>query len=337
MVKSQVQLRRTPYDSAKISVMKGSLLSKEELDSFLDKGFDEILKYLSEHGYAKEIDKSYLKYEGFYLVERILNDHLSQLYKKIINSASKNNKVLLEEYYFKYQIHNLMVLLRCKLSKEENIEPYLIGDSSRRIMFIKAYETKNPEEAIVSLSRKLKLNTDEVVKQYKKGLFDLENYLYQVYYEKFSQYEFIFNARDEKEFSRFIRRYIDLINARTFVKLQTEKVAIDFKEVFLPGGMLSLKFYNELSGKDNKSVMQAFAKVFSETSSVEGLTSFDELDQEIIKHKEYTARQFQKISFGSPFYAFKFLFQAERQMARLRIILKAKTLGMKRQEIEVLL
>lgn len=331
-----IGLTKKSYHSSKIAVGKGSIYSDEKINSFVNMGFDEILKIMEEGKFKKAVDKSYSLYEGFYLVEKILNDYLSDIYSKVFLSASKDNRVLFEEYYLKYQIHNLMVLIRCKISNEEDITPYLIGDSRKKSKFVKAYEMTSTEDAIVYICKKLRIDEVLVLEKYKESIFELENYLYKVYYDRLSKFNFRFNHRDERSFVKFVRKYIDLINSRTFSKISREDSKIKFSEVFVVGGSLPLSFFENLDFKNKSSYQERMIQVLNFDSNEEFLsTGF--YDKKISEHKKSASSVFNKSQFGSPFYAFRFLFDVEREVSKLRILLKAKTLGLTSDEVRDLL
>lgn len=333
-----IQLQKSSYHSAKVSVYKSSLFSEERFSKFLDLSFEEILKYLEEHGFRKSIDKSYSRYEGFYLVEKFLNDYLAEIYDKILNSAPSNNKKLYNLYYLKYQIHNLMVVLRCKESKEDEFEAYLIGDRRKREKFIKAFNMANLEDGISYLCSKLNFDNVEVLKKYKQGLFELENYLYQQYYLQLHKVTFEYNKKDEIAFDEYIKGYVDLINARSFLRLKSENVEkLSFEEIYLEGGNLSKSFFKKLESKDLEESIKAFSKYFNSTYEYAEFSDILHLDKTISQHKQKSASYFGKVPFGSPFYAFKFLFDLERQIAKLRILLKAKYLNLEKEEVKNLL
>ncbi len=331
-------LKKGSFESAKISVKKGKLYSEETIKSFVNQSFDEILKYMEEHGFKKSIDSSYLQFEGFYLIERVLNMHTSRIYKHVFSSASKQNKNLLEVYYLKYQIHNLMVLVRCYLSKEKDIEPFLIGDERRKEKYVKAFEMPKLEDAITYISKKLRLDESEVLKAYENGVYELENYLYKQYYEKLKSYRFKYNSVDESKFFKFIRTYIDLINARTFMKLKSEELkSLNFNEMYIEGGELNLKFFNDISNLDVEKSLDKFNKHFGHLESCKDLSCIASLDKRVNEHKASAKEVFKIASFGSPFFSLKYLLEVERQMAKLRVLLKAKYLKVEDKEIEGLL
>lgn len=331
-----ITLEKKSFHSAKVSVNKGRLYGEEQFKKFLDMSFDDILRYMEEHSFKDEIDKSYIKYEGFYLIEKILNNHLSNIYRKLFVSATQANKKLFETYYLKYQVHNLMVLIRCRLSDEKDIEPYLIGDSRKRSKFVKAMEMASIEDAISYISKKLKLDSTVVLEKYNNNLFELENYLYKTYYERLKKCSFKYNGRDERDFFKFIRRYVDLINARSYVKLKSEDIKIDFNEVYIQGGNLGLDFYESLNSLKIDECMNKIKGEIGELN-FEDTSNSVILDKAVSKHKKEAQRRLKKSNFGSPFYALAYLFDVERELGQLRVLLKAKYLEVSKDELKELI
>lgn len=328
----KVHLKRSTYTSARISSQRSRLYGKDKIVELADFNFDELIRYLEEHGFRSSVDKSYLQYQGFYLIERILNDHLSVIYKKVFSANNKQNKEFLETYYLKYQIHNMMAVVRCKISKEEDIESFLIGDERRKSKYVKAFEMPNVEDALVYMSKKLGFNDNIVLDAYNKGLYELENYLYKVYYEKISSIKFIYNKKDEKNFFNFIRTYIDLLNARSFLKLKTEEINVDFQEMFIPGGYLGKDYFSNLKDNSVEDCLFEFNKEFGNMDLDLETACLSCIDRRINLHKEESQNLFRKTIFGSPFFAIKYLFDVENEMRLLRILLKAKYLNMSKEE-----
>lgn len=323
-----IKLKSSPFECAKVAVKRSFLYGDETINGFIDLSFDEILKYMEEHDFKVAINSSYLQYEGFYLVERILNVHLARVYKEIFKFASDNNKILLEAYYLKYQIQNLVSMIRCKIAGEKEIEGYLVGDESRKLQYVKAYDMPKLEDGIVYICKKLGLDYEKVLEIHKNGLFDLENYLFKIYYEKLRNYHFIYNGKDEFSFFKFNCKYIDLLNARTFMKLKFENIeSIKFGDIFIRGGNLRAKFFKELEELDNDKCFDKFSAVLGKIKTVADL---DKMTNDHIAHSEVYLK---KVRFGSPFYIFKYLFEAESETRKLRILLKGKHLGLEKKEI----
>lgn len=331
-----IKLKKDSYNSAKISVVSGNLYGTEKIHELVKLNFDEILIYLEEHGFRSSVDKSYLQYDGFYLVERVLNDHISDIYTKVFRGCSDANKILLDSYYLKYQIHNILVVLRCRSTNEKEIETYLIGDSKQKYKYLKAFEMPVIEDALSYMVKKLDIDESESLKHFKVGIYDLENYLYKTYYTKLNDLEFKYNKSDEKVFSNFVRTHIDLLNIRTFLKLKTENIEFNFEDFYISGGKFGYPKFKDLTEKTLEETIKYFTEHFGNIEKVE-TDSFENLDKQILLHKQSASQIFKKIKFGSPFFALKFLFKVEKEMNQLRTLLKAKYLNLSDEGIKELL
>ena len=318
-------LRKDSYHSTRICANKQLILGDEIIAKLCEKSFDDILKYLQEHHYGESIDDSYTRYQGFYLIEKFLNQHASSVYKKVIRTARYDNKTFFELYYLKYQIHNLMVFVRSKISQEEDFKAYLIGDEDKKQDYIKA-NAMSLEDGARFLSQKLGLNHKIVLDKLSEDLFSLENYLYYCYYEQLSNTIIQYNNVDERRFYEYLRGYVDLLNARTFLRLAKEKTN-NFDELFLPGGDIKKEAFKKINLTSN----------YEETiNKLVKISEDEELDETINAHKRRSQEYFKKVRFGSPFYALQFLFLMEKEISQLRVLLKAKYSGLNNQEVKEL-
>jgi V/A-type H+-transporting ATPase subunit C len=332
-----IKLKKDSYNCAKLAVASGKLYGTDKIKELMNLEFDEILRFLEEQGFRSSVDKSYLQYQGFYLVERILNDHLSKIYKSVFTGASRVNQKLLESYYLKYQVHNILVVLRCKLSDEKEFETYLIGDSKKKETYIKAFSMPNIEDSLEYLVKKLGFDPKVALTEYKSGIYDLENYLYKSYYSKLNEVNFKFNGIDEKHFSTFIKNYIDLLNARTYLKLKVEDSKdLKFENFYMFGGKLVLDDFISLNSNSIEETLNYFNEKFGTIDGID-TSSFGSLDKRISHHKKESEGLFNGVKFGSPFYSLRFLFKVEKEMNDLRILLKSKYLNLEKSEIERLI
>lgn len=335
--KKIVELNKGTYQSAKISVKKSKLYTDETFNKLYKMSFDEILKFMEENNYKIAIDNSYLEFKGFYLIERILNIHTSRIYSEIFSSASKSSRELLETYYLKYQIHNLMALVRCFETKEEDLDVYLIGDERKKSKFLKAYKMPKIEDSISYISKKLNLDHIKVLEAYSKGIFYMENYLYKEYYKRLNSLDFKYNNKDEVKFFQYISTYVDLLNARTYMRIKVD-VNIDFKfsDLFILGGRETISFFNSLDNLSIEDALKKLNEIFKNISICSDNSCVASLDRRINEHKSKTKQYFKTINFGSPFFLLKYLFDVEREVARLRTLLKSKFLDLSEKEIEEL-
>ena len=331
-----VRLKKDSFHSGKIAVKFSKLYGDRRLNYFEGLSFDELLKFLEENDFKNAVDTSYLQTNGFYLIERILNLHLSRVYKEIFLTANKSNRKLLESYYLKYQIHNLMVMIRCKIMNDLELEPFLIGDEKKKEKFIKAFKMPNIEDSIIYIIKKFGFNVKETLLSYSKGLYFLENYLYKEYYFRLFRSKFHFNNIDEKIFFNFIRKYVDLLNARTFLRLKIENIDIDFEDVYIQSGNFDIGFFLRKKELSVKELLKVFNKEFGDIEDCEDNSCVANLDRRINMHKRESNKVLKFISFSSPYYPLKYLFELEQETAKLRVILKTKYLEINRKNVEEL-
>ena len=319
-----IELKKGVYESAKINARKAELISEEQISTLSSYSYEEILKYLEEHGFQEVIDKSYLSYEGFYLIEKVLNDYLAQMYSKFFRATSNNNQKFLENYYLKYQIHNLMATIRCQESSQEELEPYLIGDSRRKEKYLKAFDMSQ-EEALRYLSKKLGFDAQEVINFYNKGIFELENYLYQQYYKELVNFLPQYSSKEDKKYQKFIKSYIDLQNGKTYF-VQKDEENVSFEDLFIEGGNLTIKEFQ------NNDETKIFKKLSSSISYK--ISSPVDIDKATGYMKKQASQTFSTVSFGSPYALLGFFFTLENSIGQIRKLLKAKYMGVSQEEFQ---
>ncbi len=322
-----VNLKKGVYESARVSALRNSLLDDDILTKLQSMQFNEILKYLEEHGFKKAIDTSFLDFEGFYLIEKILNDYLCEIYTKVFSFSKGSSKKLLETFYLKYQIHNMLSVVRCMVSKETEITPFLIGEKRRKEKYVKALEMSS-SDALSYLSKKLGFDEQNVLENFNKGVFELENYLYGEYYSRLVKSSFKFNNSDEKIFFKYVREYIDALNSRLYVKLNVENKKELFDSLFIEGGYVQRKFYDGSFDEFRIKCSSEFKVEFENPA---------DFDKFVNKVKSSGENRLKSVRFGSPFHLMHFLFDVEVFISKLRVLLKAKYLNLSDEDLKGLL
>ena len=72
------------YIVARTKVMKSRLLKAEDFRKLLNMDFDEIVRYIGETEYKKEVDELGYKYSGPRLLDHALSANLARTYRKLI-------------------------------------------------------------------------------------------------------------------------------------------------------------------------------------------------------------------------------------------------------------
>jgi V/A-type H+-transporting ATPase subunit C len=223
------------YIVARTKVMKSRLLKAEDFRKLLNMDFDEIVRFLEETEYKKEIDEMGYKYTGPRLLDYALYSNLAKTYRKILQVSFGEAKYLVGEYLKKWDIWNLINVLR---GKSARIEPEVIEET-----FVPAGELS--ADYLKSLLVK---EIEEIVKEFEGTLYYpalskigtapmnvVEDELYKTYYRRLldiPQREF-----ETKLFVNFIRMEIDIKNIKTILRLKVDDAGIDeIMERIIPGG-----------------------------------------------------------------------------------------------------
>jgi vacuolar-type H+-ATPase subunit C/Vma6 len=122
------------------------------------------------------------------------------------------------------------------------------------------------------------------------------------------------------------------------MKLKSDDMNVDlFEQLYITGGSLKFNFFEKLYEKSINESLIEFNTIFGDIENCEDERCVATIDRRINVHKIKARDVFRTARFGSPFYALKYLFDVEREMSKLRILLKAKYLKMDDKEISELI
>jgi V/A-type H+/Na+-transporting ATPase subunit C len=227
---SKIRLGMYPYMYARVSAMKGKLIKKDDYAKLLKMKTHEVIKYLQETEYKKEIDELAVTHSGIHLMELALQKNLSNAFKKLSRIAEGEMKILINAYVKRKDISNLKVILRGKLTQEKQdyLESLLVPVGELKHAFLlKLLSKENVEEVVktlpfIDLTEELKLFKDT------NSLFAIENALDKYYYT--SVIEFTKRIPEQGElFKDFLEYEIDILNITTLLRLKKE--GMDAKEI----------------------------------------------------------------------------------------------------------
>ena len=138
------------YIVARVKVMKRRLIPSEEYKKLLNMSFDEIVRYLEETEYKKEIDELAYKYSGPRLLDYALSLNLGRTYKKIQDVSFGLAKNIITEYLKRWDIWNIITIVRGKLVNvsAEEIEESLVPVGSYSLEFYRSLIPKELDEVI---------------------------------------------------------------------------------------------------------------------------------------------------------------------------------------------
>ncbi len=223
------------YIVARVRVMKRNLIPNEEYRKLLNMDFNEIVRYLEETEYKREIDELSYKYSGPRLVDYALSLHLFRRYKRILDVSFGAAKELIFEYLKRWDVWNIINILRGKLANvpPEEMEETLVPVGEFSYDFYKSLVVRDVDEIIKAFDRTPYYETLSKVGQI--PLSEIEDELYKIYYSKITSISPTEQAL--KFFVDFIRKEIDLKNIKTILRLKMDEVpAEEIVSRIIPGG-----------------------------------------------------------------------------------------------------
>ncbi len=256
------------YIVARTKVMKSRLMQAEDFRKLLNMSFDEIIRYLEETEYRKEIDEVGYKYSGPRLLDYALSANLAKTYRKILQVSFGEAKMLIGEYLKRWDVWNVINIIR---GKNAGVQPELIEET-----LVPAGEFS--EEYLRSLILK---EVDEIIKEMegtpyheplsKMGTMPMnvvEDEMYKAYYRKLVETP----AREfeTKLFVNFIKMEIDIRNIKTILRLKLEGATVEeIMERIIPGG------YEITEDEARKLAAMSFDEI---TKSLEGYWFWKEVE-----------------------------------------------------------
>jgi len=223
------------YIVARTKVMKSRLLKAEDFRKLLNMDFDEIIRYVGETEYKKEVDEMGYKYTGPRLLDYALFANLARTYRKLIEVSFGASKFLIAKYLEKWDVWNLINILRGKMAgvQPEIIEDTLVPAGEKDFEFYKTLIVRDVEEVVKAFEGTpyyealSKIGSEDMSK--------IEDELYKIYYRellKLSPSDFAM-----KLFLDFIRMEVDIRNIKTILRLKADDAtAEEIMNCIIPGG-----------------------------------------------------------------------------------------------------
>ena len=223
------------YIVARVKVMKRRLIPSEEYRKLLNMDFNEIVRYLEETEYKREIDELAYKYSGPRLLDYALTLNLGRTYKKIQDVSFGVAKDLITEYLRRWDIWNIINIIRGKMAgvSPEEIEESLVPVGEYTLDFYKSLIPKEIDEIVKTFEGTPYYSA--LSKIGSEPLSVVEDELYKIYYHQ------ILKERPSdfalKLFVDFIKMEIDIKNIKTILRLKREDVSTDeIMKRIIPGG-----------------------------------------------------------------------------------------------------
>jgi V/A-type H+-transporting ATPase subunit C len=264
------------YIVARVRAMKSKLIPKEMYPKFLNMQIPEIIRFIEESEYKKDVDELGKKYRGTDLFEHALNQNLALTYRKLIEISQNEANYIITEYLRFWDIWNIKTILRGKFSgaSDEEILDDVVSAGQLRYRDITEIVKIGTVEGIIAALEKTPYFP--ALQGYKGNLSEIENALDKRYYAK--RLESGANAGNEF-FLKFLRTEIDLKNLK--ILFRTKRAGMereDILKLLIPGGMelkdadlsrlASLPFSEFVRALEDYSYWSAIADISTELTSL---------------------------------------------------------------------
>ncbi|MBI4439166.1 V-type ATPase subunit [Candidatus Woesearchaeota archaeon] len=330
-----------PYAYARVAAMRSALIKKGEYHKLAKMGPNEIASYLESTQYKKEIDLLAVSHKGPELLEVAINKNVSETFRKLRRIAGPRLQALIDIYLKRKDIENIKTIIRAKYTGTE--EKQIINMLQPAQLSIDQLKALLKKQTIEEVLREARITRPETWKQANErfketnNLAEIENALDQSYYTEVLEAASKLPTRGT-EFKQFLQHEIatkNIINILRFVKEGLDKKAIH-------------KLLIKMNGKTDKTTarMMETEPITAFESSKYGATAKKGI--EAYRQKNTTAQiesDLEKYLLAKALAMAKYkpliadsiigyMFAKEIEAKNLKLIAKAKQLGMSEEFIQ---
>ncbi len=311
------QKRDYYYATTRARAMISKLLTDDDYAKLMKMDINEILRFLEEGEYKKEIDSVGVGARKIEEFEGVLNENFARSINRLLGFMPKTCPLWV--YTMRYDIANIKTILRGKDShgKKEGVWRALIPVGNFSKEFLHSLINAETKEKVIELLEKtpyysvLKRNSG-------KGQEELEDILEQFYFGKTLK----FAVKDKKLYD-LLKKEIDVKNILSLLRLRRSKIAIS-ENFFIKGGNIGLKRLAELGKLDEFEIINNLKNqktwVFAPTNTKE----LDKIEAGLRKYLFICGWNLKKEYKPTAGALLSYIFGKEREIANIRIIARSK-------------
>jgi len=240
------------YVCTRMRMRKAKLLPREEYQRMLNMSVSEITRIIEETEYKQEIDELGTTFKGIDLIEVALSWNLAKEYQKIQEITPGNLKQFTQVYLRRWDIQNVLTILRGKMQGEKpgKIKEILIPAGSLDKVILDRMLSEESSDRIIEMlktHRMYPVLAREYPAAKESGSFShMENELYKHLYANIIAGAKA-SVKGGASFLAYIQLEIDIKNVKTLFRLRADDLEEDARDMFIPGGSLSLLNFTSLN------------------------------------------------------------------------------------------
>jgi V/A-type H+/Na+-transporting ATPase subunit C len=216
-----ISLHTSPYTYVRTIVMESKLLDEHEYAKLLKMDLSEIIQYLEETTYKKEIDELAVHESGVQLVEHAVHRNFRRAVEKLRRISDDTLRFLVDVYLWRNDVQNIKTILRAKLNNEkiERVQNMFIPGSITKEELLALYRLPTVEDILQKTN--LPFLKQPLALYREVGLAAFESAMTKAYYESTLTIAQRI-AGEGGALREFLLLEVDVINILTILKLKHE-------------------------------------------------------------------------------------------------------------------
>lgn len=211
--------------------MKTALIGKQNYQKLMKMSVSEIIQFLQQTTYKKEVNELGIKYSGIELLEAALNANSANAYDKILSLSSPEMKEVVSVLLLRFETNNIKNIIRGKFAgaASEEIAASLIPVSKMDSEFLlNLLKKEKISDIISSLNPSYELRAAVLEFEKSGKISAIENVLDSEYYTALNNLAKRI-PKEGKLLKQFMKLEIDSANIRMLLRLKS--AGFDSKEI----------------------------------------------------------------------------------------------------------
>ncbi len=317
-----------PYTATRVKSMKSLLLSRDEYLKMQKMGLNEVIRFLEEREYKKEIDLLAAEHRGMELINLALNQNLSNTINKLIEISSRR-QVLIQNYSMKWVINNIKILLRSdewELAKKAVVP---IAPTTYKYCINLLLAKKEKKDEFVKQICRIAGMKESFRNLYENNdIISMENELDKSYYSKLLA---IYRSLESGIMKNFYRFLVELTDIRNIMKLKSMNVPEETVKslVITKSGFVSMLVKSDMENSI-KLLKESRYSTFADGIE-DDLSNLEKNIEKYLLQYSFRLMRLKPLSIAP---IFGYLLAKEIEIRNLRLLINSKAVGLEDEFVE---
>jgi V/A-type H+-transporting ATPase subunit C len=256
------------YVTTRLRARKAGLIDRREYPRLLNMSLESFTRFIHESGYHREIAELAFEKKGIDLIEAALTRNFARSFHSVLRIAPGHLRILAARYLHRWDIINIMVILRAKSQQlpAEQVRGILIPAGELEEEFLLHLINEESVSRVIDLLEPWRLSNvlrKEFSNGSPKGIFSrVENELYKHYYADLIR-DAESGIKGGDIFVSFLRLEIDVTNIKNLFRLRNGGITGTVHDILIPGGTIHNEEYARLARTEDR---DAFIALIEKTT-----------------------------------------------------------------------